>query len=167
MLRLARDSLALVAAGMALGALAAALVAAVGAQAALRGWYGLDPAHPAGVTADVVLRRNLTLVAGVLAAAVTVASWPRLRAALDALLALVLGGNSVLVGAALGAYGNPLLRLIAPHAALELAAAAAAAAGYLDARRARAARPARLAACGGAATALLTAGAVIESGAGR
>ena len=161
--RLARDSLLLAAAGVALGALAAALVVIADAQSALRDWYGLDPQHPADLAATVVLRRNLTITAGILAAAVTVASWPALRIALDPLLALVLAGNAILVGAALGAYGDPLLRLIAPHTGLELAAAAAATAGYLDARRARAARPARLAACGGAATVLLVAGALIEA----
>jgi hypothetical protein len=98
---------------------------------------------------------------------VTVACWPALRIALDLLLALLLVGNALLVGAALGAYGGPLLRLIAPHTALELAAAATATAGYLDARRARAARPARLAASAGAATVLLVAGALIEAGTGR
>jgi hypothetical protein len=160
---LARDTARIAAAALALGALAALLVALLRAEAALRVWYGLDPEHPAGVAAGKVLRRNLTLTLGILSAAAAAAWWPALRRPLDLVLAGLLALNAGLVGAALAAYGGPLAELIAPHATLELLAAALAGAAYLHARRHRTITWQRLAGCATAAAVLLAIGAVLEA----
>ena len=76
---------------------------------------------------------------------------------------IVLALNAGLVGAALAAYGGPLLARVGAHSALELAAAAAAGAAYLHARRHRHLHPAPMAACAAAAISLLALGAVLEA----
>ena len=81
------------------------------------------------------------------------------------LLVVILGGNVLLVAVALGAYGEPLLRLAPGHYALELLALAAAAAAYLDARRAGAVRPRVLVGCAAATAVLLLGAALLESAA--
>jgi hypothetical protein len=96
-------------------------------------------------------------------AAAGVVWWPRARAAFDAIVCLVLGGNVLLVGAAFGAYGEPLLRLAPGHYVLELLAVATAAAAYLDARRAGTLRPPVMAGCAAAVAALLLGAALLES----
>jgi len=68
----------------------------------------------------------------------------------------------LLVGAALGAYGAPLLRLVAAHALLELVAGGAAGAAYLHARRREPLSLAALAWCGVATVGLLILAAILE-----
>jgi hypothetical protein len=101
----------------------------------LRHWYGLHLSSPSALSAGHILANNLPLCAGCLVAAVNLRLWPRPAWILDPLLGGLLALNILLVGAALGAYGTPLLQLIAADTALELLAIGVAGAAYLQARR--------------------------------
>jgi hypothetical protein len=157
-----RDAARVTAAGAALAAIAALVVVVVGAGHALRGWYRLHPSSPSSVTAAHVFSNNAKVCGLALLVAVYLRFWPRVRWVSDPVLALLLAVNAVLVGAALGAYGAPLLRLIAAHATLELLAAGAAGAGYLRARR-ETVPLASLAWCAVTTAGLLLAAAILEA----
>jgi hypothetical protein len=154
-----RVTLAAVAAGL----LAAGVVIGLAAGARLRAWFGLTPEHPVDVPVAELWLANARTLLLAFGGAAAVVWWPRARAALDAAVCLVLGGNVLLVAAALGAYGEPLLRLAPGHYVLELVAIATAAAAYLDARRTGALRLPVVAGCAAAVAVLLLGAAVLES----
>jgi hypothetical protein len=84
------------------------------------------------------------------------------RTIFDVLLAAPVASSVVVVGAGIGAYGEPMVRALLPHGPVELAAFALTLTLYLDARRVR--RPlAQLLAPAAAATALLAAAALLET----
>ena len=145
--------------------MAAAAVLALALGHELRGWYGLTPEHPVHVGVGELWLDNARTMLWPLAAAAMVSWWPRARGALDVLLVVIFGGNVLLVAVALGAYGEPLLRVAPGHYTLELLALATATAAYLDARRAGAVRPRVLAGCAAATAVLLLGAALLESAA--
>ena len=150
---------------LAASVMAAAAVLALALGQPLRGWFGLTPEQPARVAVGELWLGNARTLLWPLAAAAAVSWWPRARYALDLLLVVILGGNVLLVAVALGAYGEPLLRLAPGHYALELAALATAAASYLDARRAGVVRARVIGACAAATAVLLLGAALLESAA--
>jgi hypothetical protein len=160
-----RDAARVTLAAIAVGALAAGVVAAAGAGETLRRWFGLTPEHPVHVPVGELWLANARVLLLVFGAAAAVVWWPRARPALDVVVCVMLGGNVVLVATALAAYGAPLLRLAPGHYVLELLAAATAAAVYLDARRSGALRVGVLAGSAAAVALLLLAAAVLESAA--
>ncbi|HEV7885264.1 MAG TPA: hypothetical protein VGO81_16955 [Solirubrobacteraceae bacterium] len=160
-----RDAARVTLAAIAVGALAAGVVAAAGAGETLRRWFGLTPEHPVHVPVGELWLANARVLLLVFGAAAAVVWWPRARPALDVVVCVMLGGNVVLVATALAAYGAPLLRLAPGHYVLELLAAATAAAAYLDARRGGALRVGVLAGSAAAVALLLLAAAVLESAA--
>ena len=94
-----------------------------------------------------IFSANARLLAVVFAAiAITQIDWRRdatLPVALtDTLLVLEVALNTIVVGAALGAYGTRMLAAALPHGPIELAVFALALALYMRARRARASAPA-------------------------
>jgi len=119
------------------------------------------PARNTHATLEIAAT-NLRLVAACLLAAWTVGRQPPLRLALDAAVGLLLALNAATVGVAVGAYGPRLLEAIALHGPLELAAFALASGAYLAARHGELSGCA-LAASAGGATALVVAGALIET----
>ena len=139
-----------VAAGLTVATLAVAAIVRIGWAGDVRRtlafpFTGLPPRVD---TAAAILATNARLLAAVLAA-VLVAQSPWLAgrdarrgpvacgllAAVDAVLVLAVAANTMLVGAALGAYGTRMVAAILPHGPLELAAFAAALALHLRARR--------------------------------
>jgi hypothetical protein len=117
--------------------LGAVLVAALGAGAWTRDQLDFRFAEPAR-RADLALATaasNARLAAAALLAASAVQRRPSLRAPLDSALGLLAAANLGLIGAAVGAYGRPLLESVALHGPLELAAFAVCGAAYLTARR--------------------------------
>src|SRR4051794_15295849 len=105
---LLRDAGRALLAGLAAGGVCAMLIAALGWQASLRGWLGLTPERPVAIGAgELWLDNARTLLWPFLAAAVV--TWtPRTRPFFDLALVVVLGGNVLLVAAALAAYGGAL-----------------------------------------------------------
>jgi hypothetical protein len=160
-----RDVVRVTLAAIGLGALAAAVVLALGADGTVRDWLGLTPEHPEAVPVGELWLNNARTLLLAFGAAAAVVWWPRARVSLDALVCVVLGGNVLLVAVALGAYGEPLVSLAPGHYVLELLALATAAAAYLDARRGGALRPGVVAGCAVAVAALLLGAAVLESAA--
>jgi len=157
-----RDAGRITAAGLLLAVVAALVVVVLGVEHDVRAWYGLHPSSPSRVSATHVFANNIRTCAIALLGAVNLRLWPRARWLLDPILAALLAINVLLVGAALGAYGTPLLRLVAAHALLELMAAAAAGAAYLHARRREPLSLAALAWCAVATVGLLLLAAVLE-----
>lgn len=141
--RLGRERIRDIAAGAAACAVAATIVggasaaaialtgAADDARRLLRfGFAGLErtPAEVLRIAAH-----NARLVGGVLLCALLAPRLPpRARALVTLLLAAVLAVNAVAVGVALGAYGGRLIRLVALHVPVELAALAVAGGAYLS-----------------------------------
>jgi hypothetical protein len=166
-MNVARDALRVLLAGAVLAALAAGLVTLSGAGDTLRAWYGLTPDRPLQIPAPALWVHNVRAGLLVFAAAAAVAWWPRLRSTLDILLAVVVGANVLLVGAALGAYGRALWQLGPGHYPLELFAVAIALAAYLDARRCTRLRPRVLLTTIGASWLALAAAALLESAGAR
>lgn len=158
-----RDVQRVTLAAVAAGVLAAGVVVALAAGARLRAWFGLTPQQPIDVPVAELWLLNARTVLLAFGAAAAVVWWPPARGALDAAVCLVLGGNVLLVAVALGAYGEPLLRLAPGHYVLELLAIATAAAAYLDARRTGALRVWVVAGCAAAVAVLLLGAAVLES----
>lgn len=150
--RTARVDAALAAAAvLAVVAVAALVTAAAFADAvrdALDFGFGGIP-RTLGDALDVFLH-NARLM-GAVAAGVLVVQAPRfehadgslgrggasLRTVADLVLGIAVAVNAAVVGAALGAYGERMVRAVLPHAPLELAAYACALALYLRARDAR------------------------------
>ena len=163
MRRVARDGAAIAAVGLLAGGLAAAAIVALGLGVGARAWYGFDLGRPVRLSAADLLSANARVTLLAFAGAAAISWWPRSRPLFDGLLVIVLALNAGLVGAALGAYGGPLLARVGAHSALELAAAAAAGAAYLHARRHRHLHPAPIAACAATAISLLAVGAVLEA----
>jgi hypothetical protein len=158
-----RDAARVTLAAVAVGALAAGVVVALGAGAKLRTWYGLTPQRPVDVSVAKLWLANVRTLLLAFGAAAAAVWWPRARAVLDVAVCLVLGGNVLLVAVAFGAYGRPLLRLAPGHYVLELLAVTTAAAAYLDARRTGRLRLGVLAGCAAVAAVLLLGAAVLES----
>ena len=148
---------------LAAGAAAAAAIVAFGLQAGARGWFGLTPDHPAHIGTASLFTANVRVAALGFAGAAFVASWRPARFVVDALLVVLVTINAGLVGAALGAYGGPLLTLIGAHSGLELSAAAIAGGAYLDARHSGRFIVRRQVGCAVAAALLLAAGAFLEA----
>jgi hypothetical protein len=126
-------------------------------------------------TALGILATNLRLLLATLAAAVIIQSpWCAPRAGhrsplglltvstLDTLVALQTALNTVIVGAALGAYGSRMATAMLPHGPLELAAFALALTQYLRARRHPLA-PRRLVVVAAVCVALLVIAAALET----
>jgi hypothetical protein len=116
--------------------LLAALVATAspGLAAALREWLAFKPGStPTGFDQAIAIWLANLRVLGLLLLAALAARERRLTPALNAVVAVVLGANVVLVGLALGAYGLPLLPWLA-HVPLEWAALAVGLAAYARAR---------------------------------
>ena len=130
-----RDTARISIAGLLLAGVAALLVVVLGVEHGVRAWYGLHPSSPTAVSPAHVFANNVQVCAIALLGGINVRVWPRARWLLDPILLGLVAINVLLVGAALGAYGAPLLRLIAAHALLELLAAGVAGAAYLHARR--------------------------------
>jgi hypothetical protein len=158
-----RDVQRVTLAAVVLGTLAAGGVVALAAGGMLRDWFGLTPEDPAFVPVGELWLANARTLLLAFGAAAAVVWWPRARVLLDVLVCAVLGANVLLVAVALGAYGEPLLRLAPGHYVLELLAVATAAAAYLDARRSGALRRGVLAGCAAAVAVLLLGAAVLES----
>jgi len=160
-----RDVRRVTLAALAAGVLAALAVVVLSAGAKLRAWFGLTPERPVVVPVAELWLDNARTLLLAFGAAAAVVWWPRARPLLDVIVCLVLGGNVLFVAVALGAYGEPLLRLAPGHYVLELLAVGTAAAAYLDARRERAVRAPVIASCAAAVAALLLGAALLESAA--
>jgi hypothetical protein len=158
-----RDTVRVALAGAVVAVLAAVLVVVFGVGEAVRGWYGLTPDRPLRIGPVALWLHNLRALLPVFTAAAAVSWWPRARAALDVVIAAVVGGNVLLVAVALGAYGRPLWDLGPGHYPLELLAVAIAVAGYLDARRASLMRRGVLLVSIGMSAVVLATAAVLES----
>ena len=121
-------------------------VALLGATAIAAGFELLDPALFASTAPHPTLVPSVGAAASIFATNLRVAVLPFLLIALrfqlgrvtallgDVALAVVLAGNAVRVGLALGRWQDRLLPYL-PHLPLEYLATAAAAAAWLDARR--------------------------------
>ncbi|MEN3284324.1 MAG: hypothetical protein V7607_5464 [Solirubrobacteraceae bacterium] len=105
---------------------------------------------------------NVRVTVTALGGSVIVARFPRARPVLDVALVAVLAINAALLGAAIGAYGGPLLEDLAWHGPLEVSGFAIAGAAYLDARRRASIRWQRLGSCIALSWTFLLAAAVLE-----
>jgi hypothetical protein len=160
-----RDVSRVTAAAVVAGALAASVVGVLAGGSGLRAWLGLTPEQPVDVPVAQLWLDNARALLFVFGAAAAVVWWPRARIVLDLAVCLVLGGNVLLVAVALGAYGEPLLRLAPGHYVLELLAVATSSAAYLDARREGTLRAGVVGACALAVACLLLGAAILESAA--
>jgi hypothetical protein len=107
--------------------------------------------------------QNGRIAAAALVGAVTVPRLPvAARRVVDGVLAAVLAFNGIIVGLALGAYGERLVVATAAHLPIEFGALSVAGGAYLSARR-RPLRPRSLAYAGGLTSALLVVAAVAET----
>ena len=130
------------------------------ARSSLAFEFSRPPATPGDALA--VAAGNLRLAGAVLLAALLVGLRPPIRRALDVVVGALAGLNAATVGVALAAYGTRLLKAVAAHAPLELAAFAVAGGAYLSARR-RPLAGRQLMAAAAASTLLLAAAAVLET----
>ncbi len=113
----------------------------------VKAWLGFTfPGVPATFgEALQIFRANLPLIMGGLAAALAVgwrgvdaeasAPWRGVRLVCDLIVGLIVARNVVVVGAAVGAYGVPMVRVLLPHGPLELLSLCLLLALYLQARR--------------------------------
>jgi len=107
--------------------------------------------------------QNGRIAAATVLCALTVSRLPgRARLVVDAVLAAVLAFNALIVGLALGAYGERLVVATAAHLPIEFAALSVAGGAYLSARR-RPLPPHSLAYTGGLSSALLVVAAIAET----
>lgn len=130
------------------------------ARSALAFEFSHPPATPEGALA--VVGGNLRIAGAVLLAALLVGLRPEIRPALDIVVGALAALNATTAGVALAAYGTRLLKAVATHAPLELAAFAVAGGAYLSARR----HPldgGQLIAAAAASSLLLAAAAVLET----
>jgi hypothetical protein len=97
--------------------------------------FSRPPASPGEALA--VAAGNVRLAGAVLLAALLAAVRPTIRPVLDVLMGALAALNATATGVAVGAYGTRLLKAVAAHAPLELAAFAIAGGAYLSARRCR------------------------------
>ena len=110
-----------------------------------------------------IVLQNGRIAAATLVGAVTVPRLPRpARRVVDGVLAAVLAFNGLIVGLALGAYGERLLVATAAHLPIEFTALSVAGGAYLCARR-RPLRSHSLAYAAALTAALLVAAAVVET----
>lgn len=130
-----RDTALVVLAALVVGLLAAAAVVVLDVGQSVRPRYGLTLRSPVDVPVAELWATNMRTLALAFVGALAVALRREGRVVFDMLLTFVFGTNVLLVAVAFGAYGWPLVALVAPHAALELLALAVAVAVYLDARR--------------------------------
>ena len=175
----ARAETVQLAARLAAVTLAGVAVAAAAVRVALapqaRGWLGYSFRRvPARVDVAVaIFAHNSRAILGVfgllliaqIAARAPGAPGPALRTirtAGELILAGVITANALVVGAALGAYGERMARAMLPHGPVELAAYALALALYLQGRR-RALPTGHLATVAGASVALLALAAALET----
>jgi len=126
---------------------AAGLVAAIaavavtvrlaGATSTVRSSLAFEFSRPPASLAEAlaVAAGNVRLAGAILLAALLVGLRPAIRPALDIVVGALAGLNATTAGAALAAYGTRLLKAVATHAPLELAAFAIAGGAYLSARR--------------------------------
>jgi hypothetical protein len=126
---------------------AAGLVAAIaavavavrlaGATSAARSSLAFEFSRPPATLGEAlaVAASNLRLAGAVLLAALLAGLRPAIRPALDVVVGALAGLNATTAGIALAAYGSRLLKAVAAHAPLELAAFAVAGGAYLSARR--------------------------------
>lgn len=144
--------------------LVAVAVVATGSRSAARDYFALPFPGPSRQGGDVVqiAAHNGRYALGVMLSCVAVQAAPRMRPLLDVVLAGLLGLNAGLIGLAWGAYGTQLLRALALHGSVELAAFAVCGGAYLRARRGR--LPARgLALAGGTCAVLIILAAGLET----
>jgi hypothetical protein len=153
---------------------AASLVAAIAAVAATVRLAGATPAARSALAFEfsrrpatpeealAVAAGNLRLASAILLAAVLVGLRPEIRPALDVVVGALAGLNATTAGIAIAAYGTRLLRVVAAHASLELAAFAVAGGAYLGARR-RALDGHQLMTAAAASSLLLAAAALVET----
>lgn len=117
-------------------AVTTAVIAAVGFAPALRSWLGFSfagvPSTPRAAI-DIAVH-NATIAAAPLCAAV---AYPRLgtrvRVGISLALVVLLAINAVVIGVALGAYGERALDALLPHALIEIAAFSIAGGAYMQA----------------------------------
>jgi hypothetical protein len=140
-----RRTVLTLAAGMAAAALAVAAVVhlALAVEVRRRFGFGFAGVPATADSALAILVANARLLA-VVFAAIALTQIPcnervasLLLPATDAILVLEVALNTIVVGAALGAYGTRMLAAVLPHGPIELAAFSLALALYVHARRAR------------------------------
>ena len=100
-----------------------------GARAFLRFEFG-----GAGQSSLEIAGQNARIVAAALLSAAAVPRLRTARVAFDVLVLGTLGANAALVGVAIGAYGERLVRVIALHGSVELVAMSLGGGAYLIAR---------------------------------
>jgi len=155
------------------GVVVAAAVVRVALAPQARVWLGYSfRGIPARVNAAVAIfahnGRAILGVFGLLLIAQIAARAPGgpvlriIRTGGELILACVIAANALVVGAALGAYGQRMVRAVLPHGPVELAAYTAALALYLQGRR-RALPMGHLATVAGASVALLALAAALET----
>jgi hypothetical protein len=136
--QIARRGAACAGAGAMIAALAAGIVVVGGLgedvrrilALPLRGW----PRTP-GAVLEIVAHNGRLALAVLVCAYLAPRMARRMSQALDVVLAAMLGYNTALVGAALGAYGTRLTALLALHVPLELAGMSLAGGTYISSRR--------------------------------
>lgn len=134
---LATSSAKIAAAACALCAWTALGIFITGLAAAARRELAFGFPRPTRQLGDAVelAAQNGRYAAAVLIACLAVTRAPLTRPYLDAGLAALLALNALVIGVAAGAYGFRLVRALAPHGTLELAAFSLAGGAYLHARR--------------------------------
>ena len=134
--------------------------ASAAARRALAFEFSPPPATPGDALA--VAAGNLRLAGAVLIAALLAGLQPPIRPPLDLVVGALATLNATTAGVALAAYGTRLLKAVAAHAPLELAAFAVAGGAYLNARR-RPLAGRQLMAAAAACAGLLASAAVLET----
>lgn len=134
---IARGAAAVAATAVAVALIACIAVSAAGAAAEARGWFAFGFAAPRGRLADAaqIALDNIRLAAAPFLGACAIRYVPKLRPFIDFVLALLLGMNAALLGAAFAAYGPELVSVLVPHLLLEFAAFSLAGGTYVSARQ--------------------------------
>ena len=149
-----------------LAAIAAVAVAVrlAGSTSAARSWLRFEFSRPPATLGETlaVATGNSRLAGAVLLAALLAGLRPTIRPALDLVVGALATLNATTAGVALAAYGTRLLKAVAAHAPLELAAFAVAGGAYLNARR-RPLAGRQLMAAAAACAGLLASAAVLET----
>lgn len=156
-----RASLTVAATLLAVTAVTAAIVRLAGVDADARAYLRFTFAGPDASAAHLALH-NARIVGGVLLAAVAVPGIGRARIVVDVVVGVVIVGNAVAIGVAVGAYGERAANALALHAPLELAALSVSAGALKQAHHGRL-PVAALAGAGATSAVLLTAAGALES----
>lgn len=114
----------------------AAIVRFAGVGAEARAYLRFTFAGPNASAAQLALH-NGRIVAAVLLCAVAVPRVGRVRMVVDIVVGVVLIGNAVAVGVAVGAYGGRVANALSLHAPLELVALSLAGGALMQAHRVR------------------------------